>query len=467
MIANWLEILNAPIDVALRAAARPRVLLAVVLVGLVPLLTNAQTQNQAVDTETKRAGRVLMIENARRSGDFDGVIDGLRKSGLDVEVLASNKLLPPADKLKEFDSVILADVPRSSGRDTESITYMTDDQVIRLVHNTEKLGCGLVLLGGTSSFAAGGWSGSELEKAITVDFKWVDAEKKGALVMVMHPAELERGAHWARIAARAAFEQLGPSDHCGVITYSRNGTKWLWGDGRGVVPIGDQRVEFLAKIDNMQTGDFPDLGPAFQLAFDELMHLDTSSRRIVLLTDGDPLPPDDAFLKRLRQTGIGVSVVHVDLHGPKYQEVARRIASLSGGKYYYVRSTSPQVLEKIFLRESRKVSFATVQGKNMATPVKIIKEGELAAAMTVPPPPLRGYVETMPKENAQASVSIAAIDRDGNEIPVLVTGRYGIGRTAVLTTDLTSSWTAHWKDWADRDRMFEEIVRWSLKASTE
>ena len=40
-----------------------------------------------------------------------------------------------------------------------------------LVRNTQQMGAGLVMLGGPNSFGAGGWTDTELEKAMPVDFQ--------------------------------------------------------------------------------------------------------------------------------------------------------------------------------------------------------------------------------------------------------------------------------------------------------
>ena len=40
-----------------------------------------------------------------------------------------------------------------------------------LVRNTRELGCGLVMLGGPDTFGVGGWTNTELEKAMPVDFQ--------------------------------------------------------------------------------------------------------------------------------------------------------------------------------------------------------------------------------------------------------------------------------------------------------
>ena len=47
-----------------------------------------------------------------------------------------------------------------------------------LVRNTQQLGAGLLMIGGPEAFGAGGWTGSEIEKAMPVDFQ--DQERQGA-----------------------------------------------------------------------------------------------------------------------------------------------------------------------------------------------------------------------------------------------------------------------------------------------
>ena len=82
--------------------------------------------------------------------------------------------------------------------DKKEATNFSDEQIAMLVRNTEQFGCGLVMIGGASSFGAGGWTNTELEKAMPVDFQIQNAKVKavGALVMMMHASEIPDGNHW-------------------------------------------------------------------------------------------------------------------------------------------------------------------------------------------------------------------------------------------------------------------------------
>ena len=111
-------------------------------------------------------------------------------------------------ELQRFDTVILAYVPRSSGSTADDITSFSDSQVQMLVQNTEGMGCGLIMIGGPDSFGAGGWSNTELEKAMPVDFQIRNAKVQsiGALAMVMHASEMAQGNHWQKVIAREALK---------------------------------------------------------------------------------------------------------------------------------------------------------------------------------------------------------------------------------------------------------------------
>ncbi|MDP6467756.1 MAG: M56 family metallopeptidase [Pirellulaceae bacterium] len=458
----------------------------IALAGLLPLLAYAQqptggtlqdqsatdsaaTESTHIDKLVASEGvpRVLMVEDWRKSGDHQAIVDVLRRQGFNVELRPSSKPLPTQAELLKFDSVILADVPRSSGEYADTLSWITDEQIELLAQNTRDFGCGLVLFGGSRSFGPGGWGGTELEKAMPVDFKWSDSENQGALVMLLHPAELRRGNHWQQVAARAAFNQLGPSDHCGVIYYTKDGTRWLWGGDRGVVQLGDRRGELLARIDGLEAGDMPDFQPAFRMALDALRRLPTASRSVLLLTDGDPAAPNQSTLKEFRQAGIPVSVVHVDLHGPVTNKLPQQIASSTSGRYYHVRNSVPAVLERIFARESRVVSRSLIYRPSQDISPKLTNEGDFVDTIVGPVPPVLGLVETKLKDNPLARASIIAPGRDGNDLPVLASWTYGLGRTAVLTTGIDSPWTEAWQTWKGRDRLLGDIVRWSMKTKVE
>src|SRR6185436_16518312 len=181
----------------------------------------------------------------------------LRHEGLEVTVQPSNRLFSSLPELQRYDTIILANVPQSSGDDANNVTSFSDDQIKMLVRNTEELGCGLIMIGGPNSFGAGGWTNTELEKAMPVDFQIKSAKvvPVGALVLNMHASEIPKANYWQKVICQEAIKALGPRDYCGLV-YFGNTDLWLWGQSAGgVMRVGPNRQTMLARIDRMQIGD--------------------------------------------------------------------------------------------------------------------------------------------------------------------------------------------------------------------
>ncbi len=143
---------------------------------------DVQSQNNSATAfcQVSGKGRVLLIEDAASAGQFDGLVELLRRNEIDVTVRDTRRPFDNLADLQQFDEVILADVPRVAGDGAEEITQFTDEQIRQLVQNTQHFGCGLVVLGGPNSFGAGGWTNTELEKALPVEFQ-VDNAKVEAV----------------------------------------------------------------------------------------------------------------------------------------------------------------------------------------------------------------------------------------------------------------------------------------------
>ena len=97
-------------------------------------------------------------------------------------------------ELQRYDSVVLANVSRSTGDDAENVSSFSDSQISMLTQNTREMGCGLIMLGGPDTFGCGSWTGTELEKAMPVDFeiKSTKVTPVGALVLMMHAGVLKK-----------------------------------------------------------------------------------------------------------------------------------------------------------------------------------------------------------------------------------------------------------------------------------
>ena len=78
-------------------------------------------------------------------------------------------------------------------------------------------------------------------------------------------------------------------------------------------------------------------------------------------------------------------------------------------------------------------------------------------------PPISGYVLTTPKEHPLVEIAATAPLPPGQVNPLLASWTYGLGRSAVFTTDAGQRWAQPWTQWEKYDQLFVQLVRWSMR----
>ncbi len=405
-----------------------------------------------------------MIEDRSRIGDFDLVIETLRDANIEVVTQASDELFGSLAELQAYDAVILAGVPRVSGESTDQITSFTDLQIDMLVSNTQQLGAGLLMIGGPEAFGAGGWTGSKIEKAMPVDFKIKNTKIQavGALALIMHASEMAEGNHWQKVIAKAAIEQLGPADYGGVLHWTMRGDAWLWGGKTGLREVGPNRKAMLAAIGRMTPGDMPQFDPAMRMAVAGLTRTPASVKHCVIISDGDPSDPSPSTINSFKNNNITISTVAVASHGLTESRRLQDIATATGGKYYAV--ANGRALPRIFQREARRVSRPLVYEPPGGAVPEVIFPHALLDGVDRVLPPITGFVLTQTKDSPLAQVLIQSPKPDSPEnATVLAVWTYGLGRTAVLTTDAGARWASDWTEWGGYEKFYSQLVRWLMR----
>ena len=185
----------------------------------------------------------------------------------------------------------------------------------------ERTGGGLLMTGGSQAFGAGGWIGSSLEVTLPVllDPPAQRQVQRGALVLIMHSCEMERGNYWGRRICETAIESLSSRDLVGIVEYASRR-----GDASWAFPLQEagDRVAALQAARQLSYGDMPDFGPSMRASLDALRDVEAGQKHIVLISDGDPQPPSVETLQGMQAAGITVTTVQVGGHGR--QEANRR-----------------------------------------------------------------------------------------------------------------------------------------------
>ncbi|MBM4004533.1 MAG: VWA domain-containing protein [Planctomycetes bacterium] len=428
---------------------------------------DALTQNNKGSTfvHVRGRGRVLFIEDVENPGTFDFLVKRLQAMNIEVTLQSTDQLFTSLAELQGYDTVVLANVPRTGGDRTESLASFSTEQIQMLVRNTEQMGCGLVMIGGQNSYGAGGWANTELEKAMPVDFqiKNQKIQAVGALVMVMHASELAQGNYWQKVVGQQSIKTLGPMDYCGVIHWDDFGQKesWLWGGNKGLVKVGQNRLMMLGKLDRMTPGDMPQFEPAMKIALAAFNQTNASVKHMIMISDGDPSPPGNKILADFVKAGVQVSTVAIGTHGPPGSTPLKNIADRTGGKYYVV--SNPQALPTIYQREVRKIARPLIKQLENVPP-RIVSQHEMLVGIDEPLPPLTGFVMTTVKENPLVEVLIRSPEpTDAENATILASWTYGLGRAVALTTDAGQSWAVPWTGWPNYDKFFSQVIRWSMR----
>jgi hypothetical protein len=422
--------------------------------------TMAQNNRATAFAHVRGKGQVLVIEDSEAKGQYDRMVEALRRHNLEVVVMPSDQLFTTLAELQQFDTVVLANVPREQ---------FTDAQIQMLVRNTQQMGAGLVMMGAPNGFGAGGWVNTELEKAMPVDFE-IQSTKvvlRGALAMIMHASEMADGNFWQKKIAAEALNALGGRDYCGMVHYGNQSgrTEWLWNPG--MLVVGPNRNQMLVRLNGMVPGDMPDFDPGMVMGLKALAAIpDAAVKHMIIISDGDPSPPTRGVLAALKEKKITVATVGVGTHGPAESRTLSWIADSTGGKFYRVNDA--RMLPRIFQREARRVTQPLLYTNDRGVAPRINQSHEMLGGISGSLPPIKGFVLTTKKDNPLVEVS-AVSPQPPNEknATILASWTYGLGRAVAFTTDAGFQFAHRWTGWENYDKFFGQMIRWSMRPTND
>ena len=167
--------------------------------------------------------------------------------------------------------------------------------------------------------------------------------------------------------------------------------------------------------------------------------------------------------------GVTISTVAVNAHGTaESQNLATRLPPHGGGKYYSVNNPN-KALPRIFQKEARRVSRPLIYPGDRSSLLSREAGDRTCDDVRHQPdelPPIRGYVLTSKKENPLVETVLLATKPGGEDNTTILAGwNYGLGRAVAFTTDAGLQWTPDWAGSPAGDKLFAQIVRWSMRPS--
>jgi uncharacterized membrane protein len=247
----------------------------------------------------------------------------------------------------------------------------------------------------------------------------------------------------ARLAAIGVVENLRPIDSVGVLIFD-NSFQWA-------VPI--RKADDRAAIKRMISGITPDGGtqiaPALTEAYQRIVPQQAIYKHIVLLTDGISEEGDSMALAR-EAVNNRVTISTVGLGQDVNRAFLEKVANNAEGKSYFLND--PAGLEQLLLRDVEEHTGNTAVEKSIQP--KVIKQAEVLKGVGIESAPvLRGYVRFQSRPTSDVVLEADRTD------PLFVRWQYGLGRSAVFTSDAKNRWAVNWVTWPGFDRFWTNVFR--------
>ncbi|MDA1263590.1 MAG: VWA domain-containing protein [Planctomycetota bacterium] len=380
--------------------------------------------------------KVLLIEREEREARH--LEQGLAAEEIDVEVRPVSGLPDNPQDLRNYDVLILSDVP------ADKFAPGAMDMVKTHVRD---YGIGLIMIGGEQSFGLGGYYRTPIEDALPVKMPIKkNVEKPNlALTLVIDKSGSMSGTkiELAKEAAIASAEVLKGNDRFGVVAFDSR-AEWI-------TPITDSSDAgvITSTMSRLVAGGGTNIYPALKSAYDELLNEDAKLKHIILLTDGQTQGSGyDTLVQHIAADGITLSTVGIG-DGADAQLLGD-MASWGGGEYYFTNDFGS--IPQIFTRETMRASKSMLIEEPFV-PTVLATHDALKGIDPEAMPFLLGYVATQPKDNA----NVALVSDYGD--PILASWTYGMGVSVAFTSDAKARWAGDWVSWEGFGKFWGQLVR--------
>ncbi|HYC47915.1 MAG TPA: VWA domain-containing protein [Burkholderiales bacterium] len=378
--------------------------------------------------EVRGPPRVLLLSSEREGQRFLARV--LRVQGFDVTQSAPEAAGLALPQLSSYDLLVLDNVPAFQ------LTHAKMENIETYVRD---LGGGLLVVGGSQSYGAGGYFRTPLERVLPVEMRppaRLDMPHVALLFVLDKSGSMGVGAEGgtkldlAKAATLAAADIMNPTDQIGILAFD---AAWDWALPFRAVGNGEWINDKLASL---RSDGGTDLYKAMIEARRAMIGKEAAIKHVIVLSDGLTDKADfRPLIEELAQAGITVSTVSVG--DDSDAKLMAQIARVGKGRSYV--TLDPQTIPQIFTTETLLISRDLLIEKTFA-PRLAARTGALRGIAQDTLPPLRGYVLTYPKERSELLMK-------AGEDPLLVAWRHGLGRVMAFTSDLSGRWGRDWVTW--------------------
>lgn len=391
--------------------------------------------------------QILLIEQQQSDNVWE---DFLQNSQVAVTKTSIENAPVTVEQFNHYDGVILADVPEEQ---------MPKGFLDALESYVKTTGGGLFVTGGEHSFALGGYYKTKLEEILPVEMELKTEGENNSLGMIMvidRSGSMDGGNYgvskmeMAKEAAIRSLNSFMPGDCVGVIAFD-DIAEWA-------VPfqsVQDNIEDIRMGIGSIQPGGGTSILPSLNEAYNMLKDANTKQKHIILLTDGQAEQTGyDGIIEKMNASGITLSTVAVGTGADTL--LLQRLANQGSGRYYFTNEFSD--LPEIFAKETLLAGKEYINNRTFYPKQKnasaIMADIDSMAS-------LGGYIGTTAKPRADV-----VLESDKQE-PILATWQYGLGRTAVWTSDVSAKWTKDWLASQQGRQILQNSVSWVMKKQSD
>ena len=413
--------------------------------GLVESPGDGIAQNNHARLTVDVTGNPQILYVAREGAGSPSLLAALTAQGIAAVTVEPAGLPGTLAGYLPYDAVIFDNVPGYG---------ISNDKMELIARYVRDAGGGLLMIGGDSSFGAGGYYKTPIERILPVDMdvkSQLDLPRLSLVILLDTSGSMggavatgETKLDVVKSAALSAIETLNPFDQVGLLAFNAD---WQW-----AVPMteaGDTDT-IMKQLASLATGGGTIMYPALQEAVRVIAAQKSPLRHLIILTDGLTNAGDfQTLVTDLQRQKITVSTVAVgeDADATLLSDMAR----WGGGRAY--TAVDPREVPRILLAETNLVSRGLLIERGFLP--RIVSAGESVRGLPLADMPgLKGFVLTYPKPGAEVELAASA------EAPLLATWRYGLGRTAAFTSDMRGRWSAGLLAWSAYPRFVSQLVRW-------
>ncbi|MBN1901544.1 VWA domain-containing protein [Candidatus Sumerlaeota bacterium] len=390
---------------------------------------------------------ILVVNN---TGNADNISQILSAGGLPSHIINISDFHMTLNQMEGYKGIILNNVP---------ILDLTRSQIMALKDFVMEEGGGLLVCGGESSFARGGYYKTALETALPVSLEDRNQSKKisaafsivldrsGSMQMTTPSGETKMSL--ANNAAVESLNLLTPMDSVSIIAV----------DSIAHIIVPQQPAEDVSsissrirKIESMGGGIF--VYEALVAAGSQLVNASQLNKHILLFSDAADSEEPGAYrelLAKYAKANITVSVVGLGRESDHDAELLRDIARLGNGQVYFTEDAGQLI--QFFTADT--ISY--VRQSFITEPAPM---GIKAAAYIMSPDQkwndftCSHYNLMFPKPGADVAIRTA----DEDSAPVLAFWQRGVGRVATMALDVEGPFTStpHYGD------IMLSAVRWIM-----